>query len=300
MQARVENGFWVFRAPVGYRYVSAPLGGGKVLEAHPVLAPVVRAAFEGFANGRFAFQAEVQRFLERDPYFPKDHKDGTLRPMTVSRLLRKVVYAGYVEAPKWGVDLHQGRHEGLISFETYQRIIDHLDSGKRRPAARADYNEDFPLRGFVACDCCGNAMTAAWSKGKYKRYAYYRCETRGCEAKIKSIPRAKLEAGFEEILARLEPARGLFNLAKAMLTDAWNMRLAMANGEKAELEKQRGEVERQIQNLLDKVVDVGFVAVSRAYEKRIDSLERRRLVIAERCENYMPPEGGWRTVWNSH
>jgi hypothetical protein len=209
----------------------------------------------------------------------------------VSRLLRKVVYAGYVEA-RSGCRPPPRAARGLDLFETYQRIIDHLDSGKSRPAARADYNEDFPLSGFVACNCCGNAMTAAWSKGKYKRYAYYRCETRGCEAKIKSIPRAKLEAGFEEILARLEPARGLFNLAKAMLTDAWNMRLAMANGEKAELEKQRGEVERQIQNLLDKVVDVGFVAVSRAYEKRIDSLERRRLVIAERCENYMPPEGG--------
>jgi hypothetical protein len=34
--------------------------------------------------------------------------------MTVNRLLKKVVYAGYVEAPKWGVNVRQGHHEGLI------------------------------------------------------------------------------------------------------------------------------------------------------------------------------------------
>ena len=54
-------------------------------------------------QGTSLLRAEVQRFLERSPLFPKDKKDGSLRPMTVNRLLKKVVYAGYVEAPKWGV-----------------------------------------------------------------------------------------------------------------------------------------------------------------------------------------------------
>ena len=83
MKARVESGFWVFRAPVGYRYVSAPSGGGKVLVPDEVLGPIVQAALEGYATGHFASQAEVQRFLERNPHFPKDKKDGTLRPMTL-------------------------------------------------------------------------------------------------------------------------------------------------------------------------------------------------------------------------
>ncbi|WP_241484040.1 recombinase family protein [Ruegeria sp. ANG-R] len=220
MKARVENGFWVFRAPIGYRYVSAPSGGGKILEPDPVLAPLVTDALEGFASGHLGSQAEVQRFLERSPHFPKDKPDGTLRPMTVNRLLKKVVYAGYVEAPNWGVSTRKGQHEGLISFETFQKIQDALEGRKRHFPARKDKNEDFPLRGFVACDCCGNAMTAAWSKGKYRRYAYYRCETRGCEAKSKSVPKAKMEEGFGEILKGLQPAKELFQLAEVMLRDA--------------------------------------------------------------------------------
>ena len=75
-------------------------------------------------------------------------------------------------------------------------------------------------------------MTAAWSKGKYKHYAYYRCETRGCDAKSKSVPRAKMEDGFTEILKGLQPARGFFELAKAMLIDAWEMRHSIALDEK--------------------------------------------------------------------
>lgn len=291
MQSRVESGFWVFRAPVGYRYVSSSTSGGKILIPDEVLAPIVRHALEGFASGHFASQAEVQRFLESDPHFPKDLKDGKLRPMTVSRLLKKVVYAGYVEAPNWGISLRKGQHEGLISFETYQRIQENLEGRKPAPAARKDYNEDFPLRGFVLCDCCGNAMTAAWSKGKTKRYAYYRCETRGCDAKSKSIPRAKMEEGFAEIMKALEPTQDLFQIAKAMLRDAWDMRLAAAHTNKDAFKKRLDDANRQIENLLDRLVETDMPAVAKAYEGRIQKLERERLVLTERLENIVPPKG---------
>lgn len=291
MKARVESGFWVFRAPAGYRYASAQTGGGKVLVAEEPLASTVRQALEGFATGRFMSQAEVQRFLERDPYFPKDRKDGTLRPMTVTRLLKKSVYAGYVEAPAWGVSLRKGQHQGLISFETFQRIQDNLVGRRRGPAARKDYNEDFPLRGFVLCDCCGNAMTGAWSKGCRRHYAYYRCETRGCAAKSRSIPRAKLEDGFAEIMKSLQPMPGLFKVATAMMRNAWDMRLANAEEAKAALAKQLTDTQQHIENLLDRLVDATSATVVSAYEARIEKLERAKIVLTERMERTVPPKG---------
>ena len=291
MKARVENGFWVFRAPVGYRYVSASSGGGKVLEPDEVLAPIVRDALEGYASGHLASQAEVQRFLERSPHFPKDKKDGSLRPMTVNRLLKKVVYAGYVEAPKWGVSARKGHHQGLIDFETYQQIQNVLEGKKRRPAARMDFNEDFPLRGFVACDCCGNAMTGAWSKGKYQHYAYYRCQTRTCEAKGKSVPGAKMEAGFADILKSMQPAKELFELARAMLRDAWNMRLALALGEKKAFQELIDDINRRLENMLDRIVEANNASVVSAYESRIEKLEREKLVLQERIGKSVPPKG---------
>ena len=290
-RARVELGYWVFRAPLGYKYVSDKENGGKKLVVDEPLASVIRTALEGYASGRFASQAEVQRFLEADAHFPKDKKDGTLRPMTVNRLLKKVVYAGYVEAPKWDISLRKGKHEGLISFETHQRILDTIEGKKRRPAARKDFNEDFPLRGHVACDCCGNAMTAAWSKGKYKHYPYYFCMTRGCEAKSKSVPQAKIEAGFAEIMKSLQPASGLFEVAKAMLRDAWDMRLAEAKGAKDALGKQLKDAEKQIEQLLDRVLDASSPSVVKRYESKIDELERQRIILSERQQTILPPKG---------
>ncbi|MEL6172577.1 MAG: recombinase family protein [Pseudomonadota bacterium] len=189
MKARIESGYAVFHAAVGYKYIKSTSGGGKLLVPDEPLASVVREALEGFASGRFGSQAEVQRFLQADPHFPKGKKDGLIRPMTVTRLLKKVVYAGYVEAPTWEISALKGKHQPLISLDTFERIQAILNGNKRSAPHRADYDEDFPLRGFVLCGACGNAMTAAWSTGCRKRYPYYRCMTRGCAEKSKSIPR---------------------------------------------------------------------------------------------------------------
>ncbi len=86
MKARVEQGFAVFRAPVGYRYEKSKRGGKELVPNEPH-ASAVREALEGFASGRFGSQVEVKRFLEADPHFPKDLPNGELRQQTVVRLL---------------------------------------------------------------------------------------------------------------------------------------------------------------------------------------------------------------------
>ncbi|MEM6974374.1 MAG: zinc ribbon domain-containing protein [Pseudomonadota bacterium] len=139
--------------------------------------------------------------------------------MTVTRLLKKVVYAGYVEAPKWDVSLRKGVHDPLISFETHERILENLEE-RRRPAARKDFSEDFPLRGFVCCKSCGNPMTAAWSTGCRERYAYFRCMTRKCPEFSKSIPVRKIENGFAKILKGMQPTRKLMSVAEHMFRQA--------------------------------------------------------------------------------
>ncbi len=290
MKARVENGFWVFRAPVGYKYVASKGSGGKSLVPDEPVATTVREALEGYAIGRFASQAEVQRFLERCPHFPKDLPGGGLRPMTVSRLLKKVVYAGYVEAPAWGVSVRKGEHDGLISFETHERILETLE-GKARPAARRDFNEDFPLRGHVLCNECGNAMTSAWSKGCRQHYAYYRCMTRGCGEKNKSIPRGKIEDEFVAILKSLQPTKQLFALARAMLQDAWDARMESASDAQLELKRQIKEIDKKIEGLLDRIVDAASPSVISAYESRLAKLEREKIVLSEKVSGALPPKG---------
>jgi hypothetical protein len=289
-QARVEAGFAVTRAPYGYKYITEKGRGGKILVPDEPLATTVRTALEGYASGRFKTQAEVQRFLEKCRHFPKSPK-GYIRPMTVTRMLKKVMYAGYIENENWGITLRKAEHEPLISFNTFERIQERLEGRKVVGPARKDLNADFPLRGFVACASCGNAMTGAWSKGCRQYYAYYRCMTRGCPEKSKSIPKAKLEDGLEAILKQLQLGSRYVGLVRQMLADAWNMRLSETEEAKATLAKQLQSVERKIDSLLDRIMEAEDSAVIARYEERLSQLEREKIRFTERAADIVPPKG---------
>lgn len=100
-----------------------------------------------------------------------------------------------------------------------------------------------------------------------------------------------MEAGFGEIMKSLQPVQSLFGLAKAMLRDAWDLRLTQAHKEKDELQRQQKDVERQIEGLLDRVVEATSSSVVSAYEARIERLERDKIVLAERATTSVPPKG---------
>ena len=280
MRARVQNGYWVFQAPVGYRY-ERESGHGKLLVRDEPNASILQEALEGYASGRFATQVEVKRFLERQPSFPKDLPNGEIRNQRVYEMLTRVVYAGYVEAPNWGVSLRKGKHEGLISFETFEKIQARLTSTAKAPA-RKDINADFPLRGFILCNDCGKPLTACWSQGKNSKYPYYLCASKGCTSYRKSIKREELEGEFENLLQRLEPSENLFGLVKAMFKDAWDLRLVQAAQATMALKAKATEVEKQIEVLLDRIVDSGNASVIAAYEKRITKLEREKALAEEK------------------
>jgi len=286
MKARVEKGYWVFSPPLGYKYAT-DRGHGKILVRDEPAASILAEALEGYASGHLQSQAEVKRFLESKPGFPKDLPTGEIRWQRVQRLLSHLTYAGYVEAPKWGVSPRKGHHEPIISLETFERIQERMNTKAKAPA-RKDINADFPLRGFVLCDDCGQPMTSCWSKGRSKHYLYYLCDTRDCESNRKSIPRDKIEGAFADILRGLVSTRQLFSVATAMFKEAWNRQLAEAHRDKDEIAWQLREVEKQIETLLERIIEAENASVIRAYEGKIAMLEREKLLLAEKAARIVP------------
>ena len=279
MRARVMNGYWPFACPVGYRYAKAS-GHGKMLVRDEPIASIIQEALEGYASGRFQIQAEVKRFLEEQPEFPKV-RGNTVLNQKVTDILTRSVYAGYVEAPNWGVSLRKGQHEPLISFETFKKIQERLNGNARAPA-RKDINADFPLRGAVVCGDCETPLTACWSKGRSTHHPYYLCPKRGCASYGKSIRREKIESEFETLLMKLRPSEPVFNVAHAMFKDLWNHRLTSgevrARGLKAELQR----IEKQVEQFLDRIADAATPSVISAYENRVRKLEEEKFVVTEK------------------
>ena len=288
MRARITNGYWVFQAPIGYKYQRVS-GHNNLLVRNEPIASILSEALEGYACGRFQTQVEVKRFLESQPLYPKDLPVGQIRNQRIHDILTRPVYAGYVEAKNWNVALRKGHHDGLINFETFERIQDRLTETAKAPA-RKDISADFPLRGFILCDDCQTPMTSCWSTSKTgAKHPYYMCKEKSCASYRKSIRRDQLEGDFDTLLEGLQPSQGLFAVAKAMFKDAWDMRLAKSAETAKAFEKEVRKAEKQIEGLLDRIVTADNESVVAAYEKRIGKLEREKALLAEKAETTGKP-----------
>ena len=280
MQARAANGYWGFGPPLGYRYARIAGHSGKVLVPDEPMAGIIRKALEDFATGRLETQAEVQRFLMSEPLFPRD-RHGEVHPQRVALLLTQVLYAGHMTIPRWNIYRKPAQHEGLISYATFLKIQERLDGNTRAPM-RADIKEDFPLRGFVQCSCCGKPMTAAWAAGKYKKYPYYYCFTKGCAEFRKNIRSEELEADFDRLLESMRPSQELLFAAHAMLKALW----ALREGDSKQLaEQSRRELqatERKIEQLVARLVEADSPAVIQAYEDQLRRLQDQKNLMAEK------------------
>ena len=289
MRARIQGGFWVFAAPIGYRYKRMP-GHGNMLVKEEPYASQLTEALEGFASGRFETQVEVKRFLESCPEFPKDLPNGEIRNQRITEMLTRPVYAGFVEAPNWGVPRRKGHHEGLISATTFERNQERLNEKAKAPA-RKDINAEFPLRGFVCCADCHKPLTACYAKSSTgKQHPYYHCFTKGCPSARKSIPRAQIEGEFDALLQSLQPTQNLFDLARAMFENAWDQRHEQAVSASAHLKREMKEIAALSEKLLERIVETDNPSVITAYEKKIADLETRKLLIMEKLQNWSKPQ----------
>lgn len=296
-RARIEKGYWAFNAPIGYHYEKVN-PHGKLLVRNEPIASILQEALEGYASGRFASQAEVQRFFESQPDFPKCIKDkGLVRMERVTSILRNAIYAGYVEAAAWNISQRKGHHEGLISLAAHKKIQDRIDGATKVGAWRKDLSDDFPLRGFVSCADCGSSLTASWSKGRSKHYAYYHCHNRGCESFQKTIARTKLEGRVEDLLRRLQPTQGLFKVAAVMFAKAWDGQAANAAKAAKALKTDIARIESEAEKMLDRLVSADTPAVIAAYEKRIAKLDEEKALAVERVENCTPSRTRFREMF---
>ncbi len=294
MRGRTLNGYWCFHAPIGYKYKQMD-GQGKIMVRDEPFASIVQEALEGFASGRFSSQSEVTRFLESQPEFPKDLPNGKIRVWKITRMLTSPLYAGYIELEKWNIPLRQGKHEGLITLETYQKIQKLIKDGAKAPA-RKDISADFPLRGFVLCGDCGHQLTAAWSKGEYRHYAYYLCQKKGCASYGKSIRKAKIEGEFEALLGTMKPTKPVFQSTVMMLRDMWDHRIAKAVAFAKSFKKKIAALEKQITQFLDRIVESTNPTVIKTYEKRITELEKEKLLIEEKARSKGQPRNTFEDI----
>lgn len=270
MRARMQAGFWAFKAPLGYKFGKSPEYGRILMRDEPY-ASVIEEVYTGYASGRFQTLSEVMRFLETNDIWPETHRKK-ISVQRVVELLTRPHYAGYLNAPEWGIHMVKAVHEPIISLDTYLRVQERRNQRANTPI-RKDVAEDFPLRGWVTCAHCGKQMTAGWAKGRHNYYPYYLCQTKGCECYGKSIRREVLENEFEVLLKSLKPTTELFDLATEVFKDAWDDKIHSKKSNKQSLEAAIKQIQKQMDAVVERLVETESQTLIGVYEKKLRELE---------------------------
>lgn len=116
MQLKAASGVLPCCAPVGYRNYQ------KRIEVDPVLAPLVREAFERAATSRLPLRSLLAEMTA------KGLVSRSGRPLKVSAfwyMLRNPFYVGLI---RWHGELIPGSHEPLVSGELFEAVGKRLEA----------------------------------------------------------------------------------------------------------------------------------------------------------------------------
>lgn len=160
-----------------------------------------------------------------------NHKDVEfkIRPQTASYIFNNKFYMGIMKSPTYKEEV-RGQHVAMITEEQFYKVQAILNGRNTNPITftkRVHSRPDFPLRRIVRCGKCGMGLTGGWSKGKCKKYAYYRCVTRGC--KTPSIKVEDLEDSLIELLKKVTPKKECLDSFVAFLYKIYQQRASRLN-----------------------------------------------------------------------
>ncbi len=177
---KAQNGGTVGKAPLGYLNIRRIENGHEVrtVEIDPVRGPLMKWAFESYATGGWSVQRLLDELTEQGLETTPTAKRPS-RPLYLShlhKLLQHPYYKGIVRYR--GGDYH-GRHEPLISEQTWQRVQDTLAAHSKagdRPRIHNHY-----LKGSVYCGNpdCGKRLIITNARSRSGRiYPYFVCSGR--------------------------------------------------------------------------------------------------------------------------
>lgn len=243
MIEKLKQGIWCWKAPLGYLNSRDELNR-KIITADKKRADIIKIILEKFSTG-FYTQKEIKKFANEKGL--KTWKGKEISAQLIYKILTNKFYVGIMTAS--GQE-YKGTHETLIDEKTFYKCQEFI-KGSRSNISHKRIDENFPLRGFVICSCCGRPLTAAFSRNRWgKRYPYYRCYNSKCIS-IKSITKKKIEDEFFDYLKNITPKKEYLNAFKAVITDVWQTRSKETNSERENMIKKLDSLKQEKEKLIE-------------------------------------------------
>ena len=283
LQQKARMGIYPSLAPRGYVNDK----GTKTIIIDPTLAPIMKRAFEEYAEGNRTLD-NMQDFLAENGVLSKKHnsrnKGGMkVRHDRIRRMLRNPFYYGHFE---YAGELYEGKHPPIISkalFDKVQAVLEkrtHHMTTERAPKV---------YTGLLRCGECGRMITAEIQKG----HTYYRCTKKSKVAKC-SQPFVREEALDQQLSALLAQFTLRQDWADGMLAMLENDRKDIAGASRAFVAEKQAEIgqiavkqQRLLDAYLEQLIDRQMFASQKA------ELLARKKILQEQIESCEDTSHGW-------
>lgn len=223
MSRLAQQGWWMTGPKLGYDIEKVCIGdyNGKKKYRNKLspstAAPLLKTVLERYSSGDIT-KSELTRFAKDVGLRSVTGK--VLTPEQINRLLEDVTYAGFVKNKHTDGVAFDGKHDAIISLETFE--LNQVISSRKKKTVTSykKMNPLYPLKGVLVCSNCnqplrGSAPKTGGGKSYSPRYHCPRIECRnGVTASIKADVVHKL---FRELLANVKPSDELKNAYKTIL-----------------------------------------------------------------------------------
>jgi site-specific DNA recombinase len=266
LNGKLAEGRWPQFAPIGYLNDA----NTKTIVPDPVRGPLIRKAFELYANGDVTLDRLMASInglgLTSRPcrkMNPERNRGGPLSRAQYHRLLRNPVYHGII---RYRGELFAGTHQPLISKELFDKV-QAIAGGKRKPREKK-LLKSFAYRGLFHCGECGGMITIELQKGHH----YLRCTK-------KKGPCSQPYLREEEVTRQIDLRLGAIALLPDSLAWIGNELAATQADESAARERQLNLLRQQIAT-----TDTKLARLTTAYTESVLDLDEYRVAKAKLVE----------------
>jgi site-specific DNA recombinase len=256
MGQKVKNGGSVGLAKLGYLNIRDHIDGREIrtVAIDPERAPLIRQAFELFANGDYA-GPQLQIVMAEAGLRTRGTKRVPAQPLSLSRLYEMLgdrYYLGIVTLK--GGEEFPGRHEPLVDealFERVQRVLALRGGGGTRQR-----KYDHHLKGGLWCARSGHRIVIAPGKGNGGTYFYFLCRGRmqkRCDLPYLSV--ADVTRAVEQHYATVRLSDAFQAQVRRELDDVLKQELSSLSLARRSLTDRLHELELREDRLLDLIGD---------------------------------------------
>lgn len=232
LREAIEEGFWPFRPPYGYRR-----GKEKQLEINEHEGLFIYKAFEYYASGKHSLRKLVEKLYEEGYYYsvkkPKIHR------ATLEGMLKNPMYTGVL---MYCGGIHIGKHPAIITQELFEKAQESFSLDNKSKHRK---HFDFAYAGLnIQCHECGYQMTAEFKKNKY---IYYHCtQTDKTCSHTKYVHEETLSRQFKNQIKRIALPDELYKKLIEVLKDSLQEQTSFHKEQVAEIGK---DIEKTEDNL---------------------------------------------------